>query len=136
MMADPSIKMLNSLLQTVREDNTPDNLGAKISALSALGNIALLQDTHPAMLAPELELFKIMIRISREHELQPRQMAVKFLASMAKTATNQTVNTMVSSGILTLIAHLLKVFTICYIRGFINPFTDLFSSWALGAGAG
>ena len=101
--------MLYSLLQTVREENTADNLPAKIAALSALGNIALLQDTHASMLAPDLELFKIMIRVSREHELQPRQMAVKFLASMAKTATNATVNNMVASGILTLVAHILKV---------------------------
>lgn len=101
--------MIYSLLQTVREENTADNLPAKIAALSALGNISLLQDTHASMLAPDLELFKIMIRISREHELQPRQMAVKFLASMAKTATNATVNNMVTSGILTLVAHILKV---------------------------
>ena len=36
-------------------------------------------------------------------------MAVKFLASMAKTATNSTVNVMISAGVLTLVTHLLKV---------------------------
>jgi hypothetical protein len=95
-------------MKTVREPNNADNLNAKIAALSALGNIALLTETHPSLLAPDVDLFRVMIRISREHELQPRQMAIKFLASMAKMATNETINVMISAGVLTLLAHLLK----------------------------
>lgn len=107
-LADPSLKMLLSLMKTVKEPNNADNLNAKIAALSALGNIALLTETHPSLLAPDIDLFRVMIRISREHELQTRQMSIKFLASMAKMATNETINVMISAGVLTLLAHLLK----------------------------
>ena len=36
-LADPSLKMLFSLISTVREDNNDDNLNSKVAALSALG---------------------------------------------------------------------------------------------------
>ena len=101
--------MLLALMKTVKEPMNDDNLNAKIAALSALGNIALLSETHPSLLSPDVDLFRVMIRTSREHELQTRQMAIKFLASMAKMATNETVNVMISAGILTLLIHLLKI---------------------------
>ena len=62
-MADPSLKMLSSLIKTIREDNTGDNLKSKVAALSAMGNIALLTETHPALMAPEIDLFRVMIRV-------------------------------------------------------------------------
>lgn len=72
--------MITALISTVKEPYNGDNLNAKIAALSALGNIALLTETHSSLLAPDVDLLRVMIRISREHELQPRQMAIKFLA--------------------------------------------------------
>lgn len=62
-LADPSLKMLHSLIKTIKEPNTADNLNAKIAALSAMGNIALLAENHPAMLAPDLDLLRVMIRV-------------------------------------------------------------------------
>ena len=55
--------MLNSLIKTIREDNTGDNLKSKVAALSAMGNIALLTETHPALMAPDIDLFRVMIRV-------------------------------------------------------------------------
>jgi hypothetical protein len=63
MMADPSLKMLATLVNVVREEYNADNHEAKIAALSALGNIALLTETHPSLLAPDVDLFRVMIRV-------------------------------------------------------------------------